>query len=113
MTFGTITQEDRDKAKATKQAKIDWASENLFTDFEEDEKRWRELASQYGVRLPSWYIANEPKYIKRMIKALGVDQEEYLEDCGCKTIKQLVQMNPSWPAYAEVGLLLEYWEENK
>ena len=57
MTFGIITQEDREKAKATKQAKIDWASENLFTDFGEDEKHWRELASQYGIRLPAWYIA--------------------------------------------------------
>ena len=39
MTFGIITEEDRLKAKATKQAKIDWANENLYFDFGDDEKQ--------------------------------------------------------------------------
>lgn len=110
MTFGIITQEDREKAKATKQAKIKWAQDNLFLDHDPaDEAKWLELAKEYGVKMPRSYIPNtELKYLKRTMAHLGVDFVEYLDDQGCKTLKELVRCN-NYNARAEIGLMLEWW----
>lgn len=91
MTFGVITEEDRQKAKATKLAKIEWAKENLCSDFGDDEKYWRKLASDYGVRLPAYYIpGSETKHIKRLLTKLGADVKEFLE--GTQLSKRWLQM---------------------
>lgn len=114
MTFGIITEEDRLKAKATKQAKIDWANENLYFDFGDDEKHWRELSKKYGVRLPAWYIpGSETKHIKRMLTKLGADIKEYVEDSGYSTLKQMVKDDPTWGAKPQCGLVLEWWDEKQ
>lgn len=70
---------------------------------------WKELASKYSFRLPAYYQPNtESKYIKRLFKHVGADLSAYLEDCGVKSVKSLVKLNENWPAYAEVGIALEY-----
>ncbi|MNE94825.1 hypothetical protein D3C80_1928360 [compost metagenome] len=70
------------------------------------------MASKYGVRLPQMLSANtEIKYIKRICKQLDIDISEYLEDCGVKTLKQLVNLNPTFTAFAEVGYMLEWYDD--
>lgn len=104
-------KELREKSKLTKEAKKK-AGENLYQDFGDDLTHWRSLASKAGVRLPASYIVNsEIKYVRRVAAKLDIDLKEYLEACGASNLKQLAKMNPNFPAYAEVGLLLEWWDE--
>ena len=106
-------KELREKSRLTKEAKKK-AGENLYQDFGDDLAHWRALASKAGVRLPASYISNkEVKYVRRVAAKLNIDLKEYLEACGAVKLKQLAKMNPNFPVLAEVGLLLEYWDENK
>ena len=103
---------DYEKAKLAVQQKKE-ANAHLIQDFS-DENHWKSLASKYGVRLPRYYIANsETKYLKRLFKKVEIDIQEYLDACGVSTLKQLVKLNPDYPAYAEIGLALEYVDEIK
>lgn len=80
----------------------------------DDLAHWRSLASKAGVRLPASYIVNsEIKYVRRVAAKLDIDLKEYLEACGASNLKQLAKMNPNFPAIAEVGLLLEWWDESE
>lgn len=102
----------REQAKVSRLAKQE-ASKSLKQDFA-DMNTWKELASKYGVRLPSYTAAwTETKYLKRTMKKLGVELKDYLEACGVTTIKKLVEMNPDTPAYMEVGMFLEYYDEQQ
>ena len=111
-----ISQEERslmlEKAKAKREEKKK-AGKSLRQNYA-DENYHRSLASEYGLRMPLSYISNqEVKYLKRAAKHLGVDIKEYLADCGCTTLKQLVNMNPEMTATEETGLFLEYVKEKK
>lgn len=103
---------DHNKAReAIAQKKLDNA--HLKNDFS-DLPHWKELASKYGVRLPSYFQpASETKYLRRLFKKVDMDIKDYLEACGVSTLKQLVRLNPDYPAAAEVGLALEYIDEIK
>ena len=102
----------KEKAKLAVQQKKE-ANAHLKNDFS-DLPHWKELASKYGVRLPSYYIpCKETKYLRRLFKKVEMDIQEYLEYCGVSTLKQLVKLNPNYPAYAELGLALEYIDETK
>lgn len=102
----------KEQATASRLAKKQWAEENLKLDYA-DAPLWKELASKYSTRLPSYVHPNTAsKYLKRMLTHLGVDSKEYLESCGVKNFKQLAEMNPEYTAMAEVGLFLE-WYDNK
>lgn len=112
--LGNMTKEQRaenlEKARKAREEKQK-AGENLKQDWL-DEPHWRALASKYSVRLPASYIPNkEVKYLKRVAAKLEIDIKEYLESCGCTTIKKLVGLNPDWPAYAEVSMMLEWFDE--
>ena len=101
----------REKAKESMAAKKAWAVEHLDQEWE-DESHWRMLASKHGVRLPNWWIPNtSTKYIKRVFQDKGIDIGEYLEDCGCKTVKQLAAFKPTFPCWVEIGFALEYIDE--
>ena len=77
-----------------------------------DVDRWKELAKKYDVQLPQKQLHNsEVKYLKRILTTCGIDYKEYLEDCGCKTLKHLVALNPDQSALAECGFLLEWIDE--
>lgn len=100
----------REQAVAARLAKQE-AAKSLKQDWE-DIQHWKELASKHGVRLPSYVHPNtETKYLKRLFKKLNLDIQEYLDSCGVKTAKSLVNMNTNYPAYAEVGLALEWINE--
>lgn len=106
-------EELREKSRLTKEAKKE-AGKDLFQDFGDDLTHWRSLASEAGIRLPASYLPNsEVKYIRRVANKLGIDMQEYLEACGVTNLKALARLNPNFPIYVEIGLLLEYWDENK
>jgi len=101
----------REQAQASRLAKKQYAEENLKLDYI-DSPHWRELASKYGTRLPSYIYPNtSSKYLKRVMNHLGVNAKEYLEVCGVTTFKQLAELNPEYTALAEVGLLLEWYDD--
>lgn len=103
----------KEQAVASRLAKKQWAEENLKLDYA-DSPLWRELASKYNTRLPSYVYPNtSSKYLKRVMNHLGVDSKEYLEACGVKNFKQLAAMNPEYTAMAEVGHLLEWYDEKQ
>lgn len=109
-----ITPEQRaemqEKARIAREQKKEQAK-LLKTEYA-DEKHWRELASSVGVRLPTTYLANtETKYLRRVAKKLNIDMQEYLDDCGVKNLRQLVELNPTHTALSEVGLLLEWYSD--
>ena len=103
----------KEQAQASRLAKKQYAEENLKLDYA-DSPLWRELASKYKTRLPSYVHPNtSSKYLKRVMNHLGVDSKEYLADCGVKNFKQLAAMNPEYTAMAEVGLLLEWYDSKE
>lgn len=105
-------EEMRNKARESREAKKK-AGKHLKQDFL-DLNYWKEIASEAGIRLPMSYIpASETKYAKKALKKLGIDQKEWLEAEGFANMKQFAQNNPDWPAYAVVGLVLEYWKEKQ
>jgi predicted flap endonuclease-1-like 5' DNA nuclease len=103
----------KEQAQASRLAKKQWAEQNLKLTYE-DSPLWRELASKYNTRLPSYVHPNtSSKYLKRVLTHLGVDSKEYLADCGVTTFKQLAELNPEYTAMAEVGLLLEWYNSKE
>lgn len=103
----------KEQATASRLAKKQYAEDNLKLDYA-DAHLWRELASKYKTRLPSYVHPNtSSKYLKRVMNHLGVDSKEYLADCGVATFKQLAELNPEYTAMAECGHLLEYFDEKQ
>lgn len=110
--LANLTAEEREamliRAREARLAKIAaWrAKEHLLEqDFGSDLTHWRRLARRFGVRLPAAYIPGVDglKYVRRAIKKTGVD---FVGACACG-IKEMARINPTWPAYALVGLVLE------
>lgn len=97
-------------AQQAKQEKIAWAKANLKLDWE-DLPHWKSLSSKYGFRLPSYYQpGTETRYLKRLMKHCNVDMNDYLESCGVRTVKELVCLNPTHPAFVFCGFALEWVE---
>lgn len=96
------------KSKEDKKA----AGQFLKKDFL-DEQHWRKLASSVGFRLAAGYIScSETKYAKRLLKHLGRDSKWFTDLCGFRKMEEFYQNNPSWPAYAMQGIILEaHFEE--
>lgn len=112
-----ITPEQRqqylEQGRIARQEKIKWANETLKLDYA-DENHWKSLASEYNVRLPAYYHSNSSvKYVKRMAKAVGADILEYVEDMGCKSLSEMVKLNPKQNAVAMCGLFLEWHHEKR
>lgn len=107
-----MTDEDRTNAAIKREAAKAWAEQNLLQELA-DENYWRTTASDYGVRMPLRHAPPEGKYLKRAAKKLGVDIQDFVKSTGFITLKQFTTANSKWPAYALVGLLLEYHHENK
>lgn len=106
-----LTQEERlemqAKAKASKEAKRNWANENLKLSYA-DESHWRSLASEAGFRLaPSYEPSTNVKYIRRLLKHTGKDNSWLELHTGCKNANEFAKMEPLWTAFAIQGTLLE------
>lgn len=95
-------------AKAKREAQIAYANQHLRREFA-DTLHWKGLASKYGVRLPAWYMpGHELKYIRRACRRLGLGAEGMREATGFSTAQAFTKANPTWPAFALVGILLEH-----
>lgn len=75
----------------------------------------RDLAKQYGLRMPTSYCqSHELKYVKRAAKKLGVDINVWVkETVGAKNLAEVAKLNPNIGAVGMVGLLLEWVHENR
>lgn len=112
-----ITPEQRqaylEQGRIVRQERIASAKENLKLEYA-DENHWKYLSSLYNLRLPAYYHSNSSvKYVKRMAKALEMDILEYVEDMGCKSLSEMVKLNPKQNAVAMCGLFLEWHHENQ
>ena len=105
-------QEAVEKAKlAREQKKLDCS--HIRTEYA-DLPHWRELASKYGIRLPTAHFpATDVKYVKRAARKVDIDIKDYAESTGCKTLKEFAELNESWSSQAMVGLFLEWYDEVK
>lgn len=97
-----------------KEADIKYARANLRDDFG-DKAHWRGLASMAGIKMPSWYKRTTRrdtiKFFNR-IKKNGYTEftfSEYLKDFWGEGVNasNFNDLNPDYPLYATVGLILE------
>lgn len=95
-------------AKAKREAQMAYATENLRREFA-DTQHWKTLAAKYGVRLPAWYMPGfELKYIRRACRRLNMGSAGMQDATGFIRAEDFAAANPTWPAFALVGLLLEH-----
>ena len=107
-----MTDEQRQEIKDKRVADQEYAKEHLKTEYM-DQKYWAEKASEYGLRLPGWWIpSSEIKYIRRACKKLNIDINDFIESTGFSNLSQLAANNPTFTALAMVGLVLEFRENN-
>lgn len=102
--------EMRHKAEEAKRLKGEWAEANLKLDFA-DESHWRALASHYGMRMPPWYEKASGKYVQRFLKQFDKDAEWYTSHTGFKNGNEEARVCKDLPAYAQIGLLLEVYDD--
>lgn len=77
-----------------------------------DAPHWRKLASRFGVRMPSeWVPGDEYRPIRKAIRKLGISPEQVRDTFG-GDVKFIHGKNPTWPAWAIIGLMLEIAEQN-
>lgn len=111
--FVPMTDEQRAIVKEKREAAQLWASENLRDDFA-DETFWRSLSSEKGIRMPQRHVpGSELKYLKRTCKKLNIEISSFLESTGFSTLKQLAEVNKTWPSWSLVGLILEYHHDHR
>ena len=72
---------------------------------------WRTLASKHGVTMPIYYQPADGKQVRRCIKKLGKDSEWLKVEMGLNKADDFIKINPTWPAFAFMGLCLEQIEE--
>ena len=112
-SFTPMSQEQREAVRLKRIADQEWAKANLKDDFA-DESVWRALGSEYSVRFPQRHVpGTELKYLKRTCKKLGLEISTFLESTGFTTLKQLVSANKTYPSWAFVGLILEFYHDHK
>ena len=105
-----ITVEQREESKQKRLKDQQFARENYQITYQ-DEGFWREKASEYGLRMPSWWVGgSETKYIRRACKKLGVDVNSFVESTGFSNLGELARNNAKWTAFGLVGLVIEFKE---
>lgn len=75
-----------------------------------DKPHWRRLASKHGVRMPADYVpGTELRLVRKAMRKAGVTPDAVREAFG-GDVKKLQRENPTWPAFALIGLILELAE---
>jgi hypothetical protein len=112
-SFTPMSQEQREEVRLKRIADQEWAKDNLKDDFA-DEPVWRALGSEYSVRFPQRHVpGTELKYLKRTCKKLGLEISAFLESTGFSTLKQFAEANKTYPSWAFVGLILEFYNDHQ
>lgn len=108
--LSNISQEERlemvQKSKAKRQAKREWAEKNLRMSWA-DESFHRDLASQYGYRLPNINEQASSKFVNRFLKKFNLDKNWYQDHTGFKSGNDESRANPTMTACESIGILLE------
>lgn len=68
-----------------------------------DRDSWAEMARSRGFQLPFSTKRLSARRLGAYALKLGVTPS----DCGVKTWADLIRLNPDWPLFAHVGILLE------
>lgn len=102
---------DATLASAARAKAQDYARENLRLDFA-DASHWRELAAAAGFSLPAWYVTATGGKVQGFAERLGLTIHDVYAATGCRSFRSFVEMNPTWPLFAHVGVLLELAAEH-
>ena len=106
LQFGHMTPEMQAMARAARKEKSDYfksQQHKLVSSFK-DEPHWRRLASHYGIRMPAEFLpCSELKYVRRAVRKLDLDYREIFDE----GVALFPRLNPDWPAFAHIGLVLE------
>lgn len=93
-------------ARAEQTARWKASAHLLKSDFS-DSAHWHRLASRYGVRMPGPHVpGGEFRFIRKAARKLGILPQQ-IRDAFGGDVKHIHAMNPTWPAFAIIGLLLE------
>lgn len=96
-------------ARAEKTAAWKASAHLLKSDFS-DSAYWHKLASKFKVRMPGAHVpGSEFKAIRKAARKLGIEPAQIRDTFG-GDVKHIHAMNPTWPAFAIIGLLLEMAE---
>ena len=96
-------------ARAEKTAAWKASAHLLKSDFS-DYAYWHKLASKFKVRMPGPHVpGSEFKAIRKAARKLGIEPAQIRDTFG-GDVKHIHAMNPTWPAFAIIGLLLEMAE---
>lgn len=97
------------KAREERKALFQSQAHLLKQDFA-DKPHWRRLASSHGVRMPADYVpGTELRLVRKAMRKAGVTPDAVREAFG-GDVKKLQRENPTWPAFALIGLILELAE---
>lgn len=110
----SLTQVERDEMRAkAAQSRLDKKAASANIRSMADENYWRELASSLNARMPrSVCQASELKYVRRIGDKLGVDVNVWVKDvCGCKSLKEVAELNKDAGAVGMVGFFIEHCKE--
>jgi hypothetical protein len=95
-------------ARLERTAALKLSAELLLRQDFKDAPHWRRLAAEHGVHFPAWYVpGSDARPIRRAARALGITPDELAETFGVRSVVELAKYNPSYPAWAVIGLLLE------
>lgn len=116
MSIANMTPEQRadalDKARTARSEKTaEWkAKAHLMKSDFSDSAYWHKLASKHKIRMPGAHVpGSEFKAIRKAARKLGIEPQAIREAFG-GDVKHIHAMNPTWPAFAIIGLLLEMAE---
>ena len=97
------------KAKAARE--LLKANAHLYKQDFVDLPYWRTLATKHKITMPTYYQPADAKQGRKCLKKLGKGSEWLSENMGLINAGKFFEMNPTWPAYAFMGLCLEQVEE--
>lgn len=117
MVLMNMTQEQRREAaakgRATRAAKHEMWRQNaatLKTDFA-DRGHWQKLATKYGARFPGAHVpGSEFAIIRKEMRRMGLPPALFSAATG-GDVKAFHRDNPTWPAFAIIGVALEQRDE--
>jgi hypothetical protein len=72
-----------------------------------DADHWKDLAREFGIRLPRWDTPCSTSKMKWYLSRIGVTPQQYLEYHNEKNFLAFQKYNPDWPLRAWVGVELE------
>jgi hypothetical protein len=95
------------KANETRRKRAAERAASPLRTYFRDEVEWMRLAQKYGVELAPWGEPPTPAVMKKYLRRYRVALREYLDWFGVGKLEDFAKLNPTWPARAFCGLLLE------